>query len=872
MNLLKNILIISSLIVSQTVSAQPWLQVGQDIDGEAASDGSGRSVSLSSDGSTVAIGASRNDGNGSDAGHVRIYKNISGTWIQQGSDIDGEAAGDWSGESVSLSSDGSIVAIAAPNNDARAGHVRVYKNINGTWTQQGSDIDGEAAGDNWVYASVSLSSDGSIVAIGAQRNDGNGADAGHVRIYKNINGTWTQQGSDIDGEAAGDLSGSSVSLSSDGSIVAIGAWFNEGNGSRAGHVRVYKNINGTWTQQGSDIDGEAVRDYSGSSVSLSSDGSTVAIGAYQNDGNGGSNSGHVRIYKNISGTWTQQGSDIDGEAANDCSGYSVSLSSDGSTVAIGAHSNAGNGRYAGHVRIYKNISGTWTQQGSDIDGEAAGDRSGWSVSLSSDGSIVAIGAYGHDGNGSDAGHVRIYDNKAYRMHKPKFMHGTILSPSDTAYSCTGLDTIIINPNILGTFPVGTQFNYELSDETGSFANPKVSDSTSNRYFNDTFSIPVISLLEGHYGFRIKNNLSTGGQWYESSNVLTILKRPNSPIIKGDSLVANYCDQQIISAKLPSGTNKLKWTYDGSIVEGNIVDTITSITISNDGIYTLSEYNQGCEADTSLEFFRIKPVNQSICMVTIDSTSGSVQLLWEKNDTFATAFKVYRETSQIGIYERLKSKVYSDYSSYTDTVANPLTQSYTYRLTTFNVCEDSTVSMAHSTVHLSSNEGVNGEHNLYWTKYKGFPVSTYEIYNNNKGAGFKKIAEVNGDNNTYSVLKPASGSNVYVIRIEHPTGCKPSKRTESSISNSVMIGTAGMNEVKKYLASVYPNPVNRILNVKCNASLLGLPYIIVSTTGKEIYSGVLTHQTTNIDIQDLPLGIYFLKIGNGINQAYRFIKN
>ncbi len=88
----------------------------------------------------------------------------------------------------------------------------------------------------------------------------------------------------------------------------------------------------------------------------------------------------------------------------------------------------------------------------------------------------------------------------------------------------------------------------------------------------------------------------------------------------------------------------------------------------------------------------------------------------------------------------------------------------------------------------------------------------------------------------------------------------------------MIGTAGMNEVKKYLASVYPNPVNRSLNVKCNASLIGLPYTIVSTTGKEIYSGFLTHQNTNIDIQDLPLGMYFLKIGNEINQAYRFIKN
>ena len=330
--------------------------IGSDIDGEAADDLSGSSVSLSSDGSTVAIGARHNDGSGSNAGHVLIYKNISGTWTQQGSDIDGEAAGDQFGSSVSLSSDGSTVAIGARYNDGNgtsAGHVRIYKNISGTWTQQGSDIDGEAAFDQSGY-SVSLSSDGSAVAIGARLNDGNGSNAGHVRIYKNISGTWTQQGSDIDGEAADDGSGSSVSLSSDGSIVAIGASNNDGNGSNAGHVRIYKNTSGTWTQQGSDIDGEAADDASGISVSLSSDGSTVAIGAPYNDGNGTS-SGHVRIYKNISGTWTQQGSDIDGEAADDYSGMSVSLSSDGSTVAIGAEYNDDNGGNAGHVRILKEL-------------------------------------------------------------------------------------------------------------------------------------------------------------------------------------------------------------------------------------------------------------------------------------------------------------------------------------------------------------------------------------------------------------------------------------------------------------------------------------------------------------------------------------
>ena len=103
-------------------------------------------------------------------------------------------------------------------------------------------------------------------------------------------------------------------------------------------------------------------------------------------------SGHVRVYDYNGSAWAQVGDDIDGEAANDQSGYSVSLSSDGTRVAIGALLNDGNGNDSGHVRVYEYSGSAWAQVGDDIDGEAADDLSGFSVSLSSDGTRVAIGA------------------------------------------------------------------------------------------------------------------------------------------------------------------------------------------------------------------------------------------------------------------------------------------------------------------------------------------------------------------------------------------------------------------------------------------------------------------------------------------------
>ena len=107
----------------------------------------------------------------------------------------------------------------------------------------------------------------------------------------------------------------------------------------------------TIDQLGSNIDGE-VGSASGFGLSLSSDGTTVAIGGYLNDGINGGDSGHVRVYEWDGSAWQQKGNDIDGEAASDYSGLSVSLSDDGSTVAIGADLNDGNGPDSGHVRVY----------------------------------------------------------------------------------------------------------------------------------------------------------------------------------------------------------------------------------------------------------------------------------------------------------------------------------------------------------------------------------------------------------------------------------------------------------------------------------------------------------------------------------------
>mgnify|MGYP001115290418 CR=1 FL=1 len=445
-------------LISVCDVVEDWVQRGLDIDGEAAGDESGYSVSLSADGTTVAIGARKNDGNGGDSGHTRIFDYVGTGWVQRGSDIDGEAAGDRSG-SVSLSADGNRVAIGAQLNDANgtySGHTRIFDYVGTDWVQRGSDIDGEAAGDQ-SGQSVSLSADGSTVAIGAPKNDGNGANSGHTRVFGYDGTDWVQRGSDIDGEASNDFSSENgVSLSEDGSVLAIGAFLNDGTAYSSGHTRIFDYVGTDWVQRGSDIDGEAYGDLSGHGVSLSYDGNTVAIGAYYNSGNG-FYSGHARIFDYVGTDWVQRGSDIDGEAAGDESGYSVSLSSDGNTVAIGAPFNDGNGSNSGHTRIFDYVGTDWVQRGSDIDGEAAGDTSGFMgcrVSLSADGSTVAIGALNNDGNGANSGHTRVVRFETVCVDGVDFLCSNISNVNaiyvDTVYSKNGVDDVTVENGLIIT--------------------------------------------------------------------------------------------------------------------------------------------------------------------------------------------------------------------------------------------------------------------------------------------------------------------------------------------------------------------------------------------------------------------------------------
>lgn len=397
-----------------------WNQLGATITGDSDGSNFGKTLSMTKDASFVLVGDQDYDKPGSAGpdGYARLYENVGGTWTIRGNRLVGDLNNDELGSAVAIANSGlanPVLAIGARDDDGGgvdAGEVKIKEWNGSSIVDKGTNtpIFGDA-GYDYLGSSASFSADGSILALGAAgRKDviPQSITAGYVGVYQWNTPTaneWNQMGANITGgpnSIEDDEFGYSVALSSDGTHLIVGARYNDaggGAGAEIGAAYVYESGSPNWTIKGNILTGQANNDNFGTSVSISADGTYIAVGGPYND-SGGTDAGHVRLYNWNVSDYVLRGTTITG-AAGDLFGNSVSLSDDGNTVAIGAPS----GDYVG---VYSWGGSDWEQVGENITG-AAGERFGETVSLSADGLTVAVGAPDADVDlGGGEGNVRIF--------------------------------------------------------------------------------------------------------------------------------------------------------------------------------------------------------------------------------------------------------------------------------------------------------------------------------------------------------------------------------------------------------------------------------------------------------------------------------
>jgi hypothetical protein len=305
---------------------------------------------------------------------------------------------------------------------------------------------------------LAVSRDGNTIAVGAphesssargingNENDDSAYNAGAVYVYTRSGAQWARQAYiKASNAGAGDYFGSFVTLSADGNTMAVAAHWESSaatgvNGNQAddslpqaGAVYVFTRSGATWTQQAylkasntgragaGDEPGDG--DQFGFSLAISGDGNTLAVGANSEDSSAAgaksdprddsfSSAGAVYVFARSGTAWAQQAYLKADASTNtglgDQFGFSVALSANGSTLAVGVYDESGSGRAvnapidrmrggSGAVYVFARSGAMWTREAYLKTWNAeGGDSWGVSVALSDDGNTLATGSLDED--------------------------------------------------------------------------------------------------------------------------------------------------------------------------------------------------------------------------------------------------------------------------------------------------------------------------------------------------------------------------------------------------------------------------------------------------------------------------------------------
>ena len=290
------------------------------------------------------------------------------------------------------------------------------------------------------------------------------------------------------------------------------------------------------------------------------------------------------------------------EETGDRSGWSINLSSDGTIIAIGAYLNDGNGNNSGHVRVYQYIDSTWTQVGQDIDGEEDGDLSGWTVSLSSDGSIVAIGARYNDGNMHDInvdynkGHVRVYEIPKIQQQIKVTKHILALGDDDTnklELTTSGNNTILSLTNSGTTYDVSS--NSALSTTEFSHIVGLINDNTMSLYIDNTLAGSVAV----------------------------------TPFSLGTTFTKNYLGSDLSNNSLFKGTMAYFKTWlDYKLLTNEITDLYNNRTGVNNVYSKITKINGGAtsENNSKIKKIKIQSINNPIILSELQVWSDNSNII------------------------------------------------------------------------------------------------------------------------------------------------------------------------------------------------------------------------------------------------------
>jgi fibronectin type 3 domain-containing protein len=307
-------------------------------------------------------------------------------------------------------------------------------------------------------------------------------------------------------------------------------------------------------------------------------------------------------------------------------------------------------------------------------------------------------------------------------------------------------------------------------------------------------------------------------------------------------------------------------------------------------------SNGCEAVYDYNVGTARPIKPEICIVTVDSTTNTNLVVWEKstfNPFNIEYYNIYRETSTAHEYKLIDTVHYSSISVFNDVVASPANRSWRYRISAVSSCgKESALSRSHKTIHLVTHES-NGEVNIIWDNYEGFPYNSYDLLRKTNTDEWAVIEPdiAFASLPFHSDTPPSFDGLDYMIEVIPPGGdCsategkaqdynaarsnKPTSEFNPGEGTGDPNNSLAKEENKNFTVALYPNPSNGLFEVALNHNISGtnLKMEVVDLNGKMIYQDEIQNGVNYINLQNIESGIYFVKLfDTSESETFRIIK-
>lgn len=336
-----------------------------------------------------------------------------------------------------------------------------------------------------------------------------------------------------------------------------------------------------------------------------------------------------------------------------------------------------------------------------------------------------------------------------------------------------------------------------------------------------------------------------------------------PIVITDSTFTGTCNGDLSDIYISTigGQAPFTYTWSNGSTDQDLIDVLP-------GDYTVEvSSNSGC---SSYQFFTVEeslPQQTSICMVDVDTLTNTNLIVWDPlTDPGIDSYNIYKESSQAGLYFLVANQSADSISEYYDYLSDPSIRSWSYKVSAVDDCgNESQLSDEHKTIHLTQNNGINGEVNLIWDHYEGFNYSTYYINRWHPLTNWEIIDSVSSNSISYTDFNPIDSNNVYMISINTPGQCSPAKAQDYNSSRSNKPNErstngdddASLDEVSSDVL-VYPNPTNGEVTIVYSERITTIE--IYDLTGKLVYSEHnLLNNKVQFDLSNYERGMYNFRL-------------